>query len=213
MVVRSAAVTEELCVWHFWTVQLCELADGAPGAGVLAALSWSCLMHSTPSCHPCSQERAHLHNPPVPFLHRETEEGVGRNTQMRILAGAPEQGCAAALGFSFCVSALLPGPKTAPVGGLAPHNTNHCHESPFGVTGFDLLLAAQSQAANLKVWSSFFGIVSEQPSRERSFIPKGIFFYFIEKALVCCCCFPKNDLKTFDIWKLSRYDQTDKSHR
>lgn len=100
--------------------------------------------------------------------------------------------------------------ETAPAGGLALHKSNHCHESAFGVTGFDLFLAAQSQAVSLKAWGSFIGIAPEQLSRERSFIPKGIFSDFIEKALVCC--FPKNDLKTFDIWKLSCYDQRDESH-
>lgn len=90
--------------------------------------------------------------------------------------------------------------KTAPVGGLAPDNSNYCRESPFSVTGFDLLLAAQNpgckpQSVGLLLRDSSLSSFPEK----RSFIPKGIFSDFIEKALICCCCFPKNDLKTFDI--------------
>lgn len=50
--------------------------------------------------------RRDLANPSVHFLHSEREKGVGRDIQMKILAGGPERGCAAALCFHLCLSSL-----------------------------------------------------------------------------------------------------------
>lgn len=197
----STALLDSAFVWTCWW---------SPGAPALAALCWICLMHTTSSSHPCSQERAHCIILSLSYTGKQKRRwgGIHRwKSWQEHLSRAVLQHWDSASVSHVSLLAL----KTASVVGLALHNSNHCHQSPFGVTGFDLLLAAQSRAASLKVWGSL-GMVSEQLSMERSFIPKGIFSDFIEKALVCCCCFPKNYLKIFGIWKLSCYDQTDKSH-